>query len=534
MSSLQNLVSACLADETLLRQQTQTRTDNWSQWLTPISDACPTGDDPGYDDDFQRVREEVNQLSGIDTGLICQLAEKLLTTTAKDIRVATYYCWARLHQDGEAGFAEGLELLAGMMQRFGTQLHPQRDRSRKASLEWLAGSRVLASLSLYPEVTRDDAQRTVGALLLIRDGLEAEPEASWPDLNALYSALESRLVKAGGVDAVVPQNASDATQPSHLSGSTDSQAPMLTRITSGQDLLAQARTLTSYLREQPDGWLAAHRLMKSLRHDTLREIPAPDAEGKTRIEPPRADQRAMLKRLYLQQSWSEILEQADSAFSRGANHLWFDLQWYIHEALMKLGQDVTADVIIADLKGFLRRLTGLETLAFNDGTPFADEVTLNWINQSVLDDNLAGWRDESVSAASTTDNDILALEPEALEKADAEGLDMTLHWLQTRPGMDSAKDKWLLRLLMARVAEQKGKNELALHLLGELDGAAQSITLMQWTPGLLFEVKSRRLRLLRMKASRSETDKSRLQPEMDLLLAGLIALDPASSAVLCG
>ncbi|SQC93465.1 Uncharacterized protein conserved in bacteria [Cedecea neteri] len=96
MSSLQNLVSAYLADETLLRQQTQTRTDNWSQWLTPISDACPTGDDPGYDDDFQRVREEVNQLSGIDTGLICQLAEKLLTTTAKDIRVATYYCWARL------------------------------------------------------------------------------------------------------------------------------------------------------------------------------------------------------------------------------------------------------------------------------------------------------------------------------------------------------------------------------------------------------------------------------------------------------
>ncbi|VTM55232.1 type VI secretion-associated protein, VC_A0119 family [Klebsiella pneumoniae] len=87
----------------------------------------------------------------------------------------------------------------------------------------------------------------------------------------------------------------------------------------------------------------------------------------------------MLKRLYLQQSWSEILEQADSTFSRGANHLWLDLQWYIHQALVRSGQDVLADIIIADLKGLLRRLTGLETLAFNDGTPFADEVTLNWI-----------------------------------------------------------------------------------------------------------------------------------------------------------
>ncbi|WP_312627320.1 type VI secretion system protein TssA [Scandinavium sp.] len=533
MSTLQNLVAACLVDETHLRQQAQSRTENWQHWLAPVNDATPTGEDPGYDDDFQRIREEVNKLSGVDTGLICTLAEKLLTTTAKDIRVATYYCWARLHQDGEAGFAEGLELLAGLLQRYGTQLHPQRERSRKSALEWLAGSRVLDSLSFWPEVVRDDALRTAGALLLMRGSLEAEPEASQPELNALYAALESRLMKAGGVNAVVPQNASSKSHSEVSLHMTEHDAPLLNRITSGQDLLTQARTLTGYLREQPNGWLAAHRLMKSLRHDTLSAIPAPDAEGKTRIEPPRADQRAMLKRLYLQQSWLEILEQADSAFSRGANHLWLDLQWYIHQALVKSGQDVLADIITADLKGLLRRLTGLETLAFNDGTPFADEVTLNWINQSVLDD-LSGWRDEHVSAVTEADNDILALESEALEKADAEGLDATLHWLQTRPGADSTKDKWLLRLLMARVVEQKGKNELALHLLGELDSAARSITLTQWTPALLFEVKSRRLRLLRMKATRSESDKLRLQPEMDLLLAGLIALDPASSAVLCG
>ena len=533
MSTLHNLVAASQADENQQRQQAQTRTENWQPWLAPVSIASPTGEDPGYDDDFQRIREEVNKLSGIDTGLICTLAEKLLTTGAKDIRVATYYCWARLHQDGEAGFAEGLELLAGLLQRYGIHLHPQRDRSRKAALEWLAGTRVLDSLSLYPEVVREDAQRTAGALLLITDSLETEPEASRPELNALYGALESRLMKGGGVDAVVPQNASNQTRTQQSFHTTEQDAPVLGRITSGQDLLAQARSLTGYLREQPGGWLAAHRLMKSLRHDTLSAIPAPDAGGKTRIEPPRADQRAMLKRLFLQQSWLEILEQADSTFSRGANHLWLDLQWYIHQALIKSGQDVLADIIVADLKGLLCRLTGLETLAFNDGTPFADEVTLNWINQSVLDD-ISGWRDKPVSAVSETDNDILALELEALEKADSEGLDATLHWLQTRPGTDSAKDKWLLRLLMARVAEQKGRNELALHLLGELDSAAQSITLTQWTPTLLFEVKSRRLRLLRMKATRSDNDKSRLQPEMDQLLAGLIALDPAGSAVLCG
>jgi type VI secretion system protein VasJ len=44
-----------------------------------------------------------------------------------------------------------------------------------------------------------------------------------------------------------------------------------------------------------------------------------------------------------------------------------------------------------------------------------------------------------------------------------------------------------------------------------------ALTLTQWVPALLFEVKSSRLRLLRMKAARSETDKTWLQPEMDQL-----------------
>lgn len=164
----------------------------------------------------------------------------------------------------------------------------------------------------------------------------------------------------------------------------------------------------------------------------------------------------MLKRLYLQQSWSEILEQADSTFSRGANHLWLDLQWYIHQALVRSGQDVLADIIIADLKGLLRRLTGLETLAFNDGTPFADEVTLNWINQSVLDD-MSVWQDEPVSAASGADNDILALNLKRSRR-----LTLTVSMLHSTGfrrarALNPLKKKWLLRLLMARVAEQRGR-----------------------------------------------------------------------------
>lgn len=530
MATLHSLLAACQAEQNTLAEQTQQRLTLWENWLLPVSEQAPTGDDPGYDDDFQQLREEMDRLSGIDPAMVCCLSEKLLTTATKDIRVAAWYTWARLTIDGEAGLADGLELLAALLQRFGTQLHPQRERPRTAALEWLAGTRILDSLALYPEASVEDPRRIAGALLLMEQAIAAEDGDSRVQLGALYAALQSRLMKAGGPEAVVSQNASDnssafpATATAHSGGAA---------ITSGRDLLDQARKMAGWLNKQPDGWLAAHRLMKTLRHDTLQQLPPSDGDGRTRIEPPKADARALLKRLYQRQRWSELPEQADSLFSRGAGHLWLDVQWYIHQALLKLGREAEAAIIQDDLKGLLSRLPGLDALAFNDGSPFADEVTLNWIRQQVLNDT-ADWQEKSVSVASVSENDILALEAEAMEKADNDGVEASLAWLQQRPSVISCRDRWLLRLLMARIAEQYGKNELAVHLFAELGAHACEVTLPDWEPELLFEVRARHLKLLRIKAGRSEADKVRLTPLMDQLLAGLIAADPSRAAVLCG
>ncbi|HCR0115080.1 TPA: type VI secretion system protein TssA [Klebsiella aerogenes] len=527
MASIETLISACQLQVNELERLAQTHIILWERWLQPIADGEPVGEEPDYDDDFQQIREEVNKLSGADTERILLLVEKLLTATAKDIRVATYYVWARLHRDGEAGLAEGLALLAGLLQRFGMKLHPQRERSRIAALEWLCSGRMLDSLSLYPEVTKEGTGRIAAALWEIEKRLADSESKERPQLNSLYAALESRVLKSGGMDALVPQSIGESSGQTSVSG----DVPTLKGIASGQELLAQARTLAQYLRNQSDGWLAAHRLIKNLRHDTLHQLPLLTVEGKTRIEPPKPEQRAQLKRLYLQQSWRELLEEADSLLARGSNHLWLDVQWYLHQALMKSGQEAEAAIIQDDLKGLLSRLRGLETLAFNDGTPFADEVTLNWIQLQVMDEP-GNWQDEPATTASG-ENDILQLETEALALADREGTEAALTWLQNRPDANTPRHCWLLRLLMARIAEQNGKNELALHLLGELDRNAACVTLSQWEPDLLFEVKARRLKLLRMKAGRSEAEKKRLQAEMEQLLAGLIAIEPARAVVLC-
>jgi len=534
MSALNSLLLLCFSDkQAQILPTARQHVSLWKNWLIPFSGSYPAGEDPGYDDDFQRIREEVNKLSGADIGLICELAEKLFTTRCKDLRVATYYLWARLHRDGEKGLAEGLTLLSALLLHYPQQLLPMRANSRKSALEWLAGSRVLNSLSLHPEVEKSEFETILAALALIENTLNDWTDDSRPELGSLYSALNARLLQSGGLDALVPQNIATQDAPK-VTQLPSEYSPELTPVHSGRELLERARTLSGYLREQPQGWLAANRLMKCLRWDTVHQVPPNDANGRTRLVAPREEYRTQLKRLYLQQNWRELLEQAERIFTEGVNHFWLDVQWYLYQALSKSGHPFEgwANIIRQDLRILLERLCGLEKMAYDNGAPFADEVTLGWINQHVRETPVE-WHSETLPSSGGSDLSILSLEPEAVRLADAEGPEAALRWLQSQPGNTTPRQNWLLHLLMARVCEQFGKNQMALHLLCELNNSAKSLTLSHWEPELLFEICARRLRLLRLQAQRSSSDKASLAELMHGLTAQLVSLDPVRAAVLC-
>lgn len=537
MSLLDTLISSCFADDTNKAQQlAQQQISLWDRWLLPITPNQPVGDDPSYEDDFERMKEEVNKLSGADTELICLLAEKLLLNTCKDMRVVTYYIWARLHKEGEHGLADSLGLLAGLLIRYHDTLLPSRATSRKSALEWLSGQRVLDSLSLYPEVDHNEFSRIIALLANIETELGTWNETEKPQFSGLYQALEKRLAQSGGTNSLVPQNISrtDPTYNSSTSPSISQSTPIET-IQSGRELLEQSKMLTNYLRNQSHGWLAGHRLMKVVRWDTIHQLPPQDQQGRTRLSPPRTDARAQLKRLYLQQSWGELAEQADKLFVEGVNHFWLDVQWYLYQALSKSPAPWNAwsDIIKNDLKQFLTRLPDLEKLSWEDGTPFADEVTLSWIKQQVMEENFDVMQGLSTNVPNQSeDQSILALETEAILQADNEGIDVALKWLQHRPDISTSRQKWLLNLIMARIAEQFARHDLALNLLRELDKKALSMSLTQWEPNYIFEVKARQLHLFRAKIQRNTSDKSRIEQQMELLLSELTAIDPVRSAIL--
>jgi type VI secretion system protein VasJ len=102
-----------------------------------------------------------------------------------------------------------------------------------------------------------------------------------------------------------------------------------------------------------------------------RSDPPLDSSGRTRLVPPKPEYRAQLKRLYLQKNWTELVEQASQMYCEGVNHFWLDLQWYLWQGLSHAGQpwDTWTDSVLFDLRLLLKRLPGLEGLAWNDGTP---------------------------------------------------------------------------------------------------------------------------------------------------------------------
>lgn len=465
-------------------------TQNWSAWLEPITAQKPVGEDLTYHDAFQEIKEEVAKLSGIDYALIMSESESMLKNQSKDIRVATYYCLARLHSDGAEGFADGLELLAGLLDKFGASLYPSRINIRKNAIEWLANIKFTEPLNKLQPIPEDSLSRIIAALHLIDSCnqklfISEDPNqpASPPDLDALIRFFANSLKQPVKVSASETSSASPITQ-SHQEETHKKEQDIAIR--SQRDLLDQARRMAAFLREKPDGYLAAGRFLRTLRWDTINHLPPADNRGKTRLPAPRAELKQHISRLMIQQQWMELFERVEAAFMEGANHFWLDLQRAAVIALQKMGEPYLSwsDIYLTDIGLMLERLNGIERLCFENGTPFADDDTLHWIATTATIHHLDG-NDTLAPIAVSGENDWNEIEKQALELANSEGLEKSYQWLQNLPTLRLPKQRYLLQYTQARIAEQIGKYDIALKLLTGLNVQQQSITLLQWEPTLL-------------------------------------------------
>ncbi|WP_338641118.1 type VI secretion system protein TssA [Burkholderia pyrrocinia] len=509
-------------------QLVRARLDTWCEWLQPLAGDGDVGRDPGYEDVFFELREETLKLSGIDDGLIVRSCEQLIKEIGKDLRLAGYFAFARLRQDGPAGFADGLELAAALVDRFGEAVLPVRAEAKKGALDMLATTRMIELLDRRGEFAPADLERALAALDVLVAATGAWPEAARPNLQPLVSRVTRKDEPALRSEPEIAMSSSSAA----ASGASGA-------IASTRDLLDQARTMAAWLRDQENGYLPSVRLVRSVRWDTLHEVPPADAASHTRLMPPRGELRQQMKRLVLQKQWHELLERVEGAFMEGVNHLWFDLQHFQHVALDHVGAPYNTwrELLRADFALFLERLPGIERLAFNDGTPFADDTTLEWIaRHAVVRDLEAGESVAPLPVSADSEGDAAGdwpeIEAQARDLAAREGVEAALEWLEALPGMKTERHRYLQRLVMARVADHACRPDTALALLAELDTISRSLPLTRWEPALVFEVKQQLVRSLKAMSNRKDADKPALARRIGELQAELTVLDPARALTL--
>jgi type VI secretion system protein VasJ len=508
------------------------RLDAWAPWLQPLAGGAGLGRDPGYEDAFFALRDEAGKLSGIDESLITRSCEQLLKETGKDLRLAGYYAFARLRQDGPAGFADGLELAAALVERFGQEMLPARAEAKKGALEMLATTRVLELLESRGEFAPADLERALAALDVLVTLTLAWPEAARPNLRPLVSRFERKDGEVRSGDADLPPSSSPP-MPGMAGG------PAGRPIASSLDLLEQARAMATWLRNEEQGYLPSVRLARCVRWDTLHEVPPSNAASHTRLVAPRPELRQQMKRLALQKQWNELLDRVEGAFMEGVNHLWFDLQYFQHLALDNVGVPYSAwrELLRADFALFLERLPGIERLSFNDGTPFADDTTLEWIaRHAVVRDLEAGETLAALPVSADSEEgsagDWPEIEAQAKDLVAREGIEAAFAWLEALPGMKTERHRYLQRFVMARLAQNAERADTATALLLELDASSKALPLARWDPALVFEVKLQLLRALKATSNRKDADKPALARRMAELQAELTVLEPARALLL--
>lgn len=497
-------------------------TDNnihrWQEWLEPVSDGHPCGEDVAYADDFEAIKIELAKLSGIDCRLILDASERLLKRQSKDLRVATYYIFAALRDRGLAGFSDGLEILCGLLQKFDQSLWPKKPVQKRNALNWLSGERVLDTLKGTELSNSVDLKRTLSALMSLQHHFEGWEESVRPSLFPLLQYFEESSVRFSSPQTSTSQSQEVSTPIDQevvpqirQEGQRPSESLAVTQVNSSKALLDQVRINAAYLREQDDGYWPAYKMIRAVRWGGLNGTP-PHQNGQTRLKAPRTDLLATLNRLVNEQQWRDLLDRVEAAFLEGANQYWLDLQYYAWQGQQALGGLYLSQVdsSLFELKSLLTRCDGLTGLSFDNGFPFVSADTLTWLEQKVMPSTRKQTSSRTVQKAviessSQVENQESQWQ-QALLKTQEQGLDAAFAWLETLPELKSGAGQVKKWLMMARLAANNQKADWALKLLEQASRQMQVLTVKEWDKHFAFDVYALWYQLLNENLDKKDTE----------------------------
>jgi type VI secretion system protein VasJ len=433
----------------------------------------------------------VKQGGGPDYQFIRKTATTILAEKSKDLRVAGYLCYALWQLETFPGMAEGLAAIEILVKEFWDGLYPGKNRlaARKGALEFLA-TKLDENLSSAQvrEVDRAPLAHAQAALKILREEFQEKMPENPPSLLGLAQAVDKCLNKISR-PVMKPVGAPEAvtSPPSHAASEGPKTAPLSRgEFRSLKDATTLVWQAARFMRELNPRSATPYRLVRSVSWDLILDLP-PHEDGKTGFEAPPAQDRSVLTGLREGKSWNKLLEECEENLSQMGFHVWLDMQRFAVEALDGLGPDFAAvrAAVIAEVSILLRRLPKLPTLAFQDGTRFADPATAAWIEETIIPrQSSAG---QQMPGPAMANGELEAQLEEAKQLFAAGDLAGAVDVLATPHADTSHKARFRRKLAMASFCMRGGQPTIARPLLEELEQDIDRFSIHEWEPWLALE-----------------------------------------------
>ncbi len=322
-----------------------------------------------------------------------------------------------------------------------------------------------------------EVRQVVHALLQKKRETEPDPVEEAPP------APEEALVAAAGAEGVESQ------QPvSYVSGSS-MEALLALRSTAEpagrREAIAGVAAAAAYLRKQEPFSPAPYLMLRGLRWGELRASTDPAI-----LDAPPSDLRQQIKALALRSKWIELLQLAESMMALPCGRAWLDLQRFVVEACVALGDDYRAIAIAirSELRTLLRDLPHLLEATLSDDTPAANPQTQDWLREilaepagaapqaepprmPVMDNGRTpGWHKNFVDAH--------ALALEAMRSGQASKA-VTILQREVERQL-SGRGRFQRKLQLAQICIAAGKDAIAQPLLDDIAAAIEAHKLEDW------------------------------------------------------
>ncbi|MFN0062485.1 MAG: type VI secretion system protein TssA [Myxococcaceae bacterium] len=502
-------------------------------WLAPIRPEAPAGTPAKTLPAYQRIVGEVGKLESPTGGAVnwttvLQEGGELLQGHSKDLLVASYVSFALHATKGLKGLLGGIVFLTELIEGFWPALFPEstRMRGRANALEWFVQR---ASIALVSATPHSDDRDLVDALdTAVTRFIETTRKAfngTGPALSPLadgIAKLKLALPSATpppSVSAPATVSNTSTIKPALVVDSPDALTQYAREL--GTQLATAAATLRSHKNDDPLGY----RLLRVGLWMAIGVPPPTDASGRTRVPGPTPAVREKLRLLQTHSKWAELIEEGEAALSQA--RLWLDVHRFVAEALsqLSLAHQSARAALVEEVVHLLRRLPGLKSLAFQDGTPFADEETLRWLEAQEAppsaDPKASGIRPPPADAAGIEGT--LESAQRLLASGKAPEAIAALHEASRAGG--NGMDRFKARLALAKALSAQGKIPAAKALYNALDAEMQARGLETWTPRLAAECLLGYLNLLKISRKAPLAN----DPEWDSAYRRLCQLDLAAA-----